>query len=151
MRINEGRVYLDLEATGTEDEGLLRSLTGKEGRRISIHKFLPDCTNVLSDKFLVHGRAFEEVDVRKVPWFSNLTQVRRAEVVELDEMKKMRAEVEKRRQAAEGRPEDPPRKRRRSQKRRREPRKRSAGGLQKRTRMWLPGNWSCQLSSRALS
>ena len=85
VRVSEGQVYLDHEATGTEDEGLLRSLPGKEGRIISIHVCPPDCGKVLTDEFLIHGLEFEEVELRHTPWFSNLMQVKRTEAVEVDE------------------------------------------------------------------
>ena len=109
VRAQEGQVYLDLEATGTEDEGLLRSLSGRDGRRIAVHVCPSDCGQVLSDEFLVHGMEYEEVDIKQMPWFSNLRQVRGTEAHDVDELEKMRMEVERRGVEREGRPEGSPR------------------------------------------
>ena len=109
LRIKDGQTFLDLETTGTEDEGLLRGLSGRDGRLLSIHVCASDCMNTLTDEFLLHGREFEEVDIKAVPWYSNLVQVRREEAEGLDELGGMRREVERRREELEGRGEDPPR------------------------------------------
>lgn len=37
VRVSEGQIFLDLEATGTEDEAFLRAISGKTGRRMTAH------------------------------------------------------------------------------------------------------------------
>ena len=108
VRVNEGQVFVDMEATGTEDEAFLRAVTGKEGRRVAVHICAPDCANVLTDEFLVHGREFEAVDLDKVPWYKNLVQVGPELAGEVDELARMREEAEKRVAEREGRPGDSP-------------------------------------------
>ena len=108
VRVNEGQIYVDLEATGTEDGAFLRAVTGKEGRRVSAHVCAPDCGNVLTDEFLIHGKEYESVSLDRFPWFKNLVQVGPDVAGDVDELEKMREEAEKRRLAKEGRPGDPP-------------------------------------------
>lgn len=55
VRVQEGNIFLDLDATGTKDERLLRAVSGKSGRRVSIHVCGPDWANTLTDEFPVHG------------------------------------------------------------------------------------------------
>lgn len=112
VRIQDGQIFLDLDATGTEDEGLLRSITGKQGRRVAVHVCPPGCNHQLTDEYLIHGHEYEAVDLKAVPWYTNLVQVVPELEEGLDEMAAMRKEAEKRRALEEGRPEGSPRKRR---------------------------------------
>ena len=108
VRVQDGQIFLDLEASGTEDEGLLRSITGKQGRRISVHVCPPDCGSLVTDEFLIHGREYEAVDPKAKPWYTNLVQVVAVPGPDADELAEMREEADKRRALAEGRADRSP-------------------------------------------
>ena len=36
VRVSDGNIFIDLETTGTQDEKLLKALTSKRGRRLSV-------------------------------------------------------------------------------------------------------------------
>ena len=93
VRVDDGNIFIDLEATGTKDAGLLKALTAKKSRRLSIHVCPPDCGNVLSDEYLVHGREFEQIDPGHDPWYSNLLKVGHEDAGEADELASLRAEA----------------------------------------------------------
>ena len=108
VRVTDGEVFIDLEATGTKDERLLRALTGRQDRKLVVHVCPPDCGAQVSDEALVHARAFEQVTSTQEPWFSNLVRVREREDGEVDEMADLRTEAEKLRLLKEGRREESP-------------------------------------------
>eukprot|EP00435_Cladocopium_sp_Y103_P007671 s4239_g2.t1 len=121
VRVSNGNIFIDLEATGTRDEGLLKALTGKEGRRLSIHVCPPDCNDLLSDEFLVHGRDFERVDPAKERWFTNLVKVAGADEAGEDELAVLRADAERQKKEAEDKGEVSP-KEKKAKKRKKEKR-----------------------------
>jgi hypothetical protein len=109
VRVNDGNLFVDIEATGTKDEKLLRALTSKKGKRLSLHVCPPECGAQLTDEFLAHAREYEPIDLAKQPWFTNLVSVGGGEGGEADELAEMRQDAEKHRGAAEGRREESPR------------------------------------------
>lgn len=121
--VSEGQIFLDLEATGTEDEAFLRAISGKTGRRMTAHVCGPECGNALTDDFLVHGREYEPVEPGQKPWYTNLVQVGPQEGQEMDEMAVLRLEAEKRRGGEEGRPDVPPKEKKESEKKKDKKRK----------------------------
>lgn len=109
VRVSDGEIFLDLEASGTKDEQLLKALTGREGRRLSIHVCPPDCSGRLTDEALVHGREFVQVSATQEPWFTNMVRIRGGRDDEgADEMADMREDAEKVRLQREGRDEVSP-------------------------------------------
>ena len=54
-------IWIDFEAAGTLDEGLLRSLSGKEDRKLKVHVCPGDCDDTLTGEFLIHGKQFVQV------------------------------------------------------------------------------------------
>lgn len=91
-RLEDGQLYAELEATGTQDDELLRVLSGAPGRKLSIHLCSEDCAGTLTDPLLIHGRSVEEVDLKDVPWLTNLEAVRGDREAEIpDEMTQLRA------------------------------------------------------------
>ena len=103
IRATEGNLYLDLEASGTRDEKLLKALTSKTGRRLSLHVCPPDCPGLVTDEYLAHAREFEKVDPTKEPWFTNQVKVRPGEECEIDELASIRGDAERARDEKEGR------------------------------------------------
>ena len=71
-KMEDGEMYVDMEVTGTKDDELLRVLSGKVGRKVSVHICSDECGGLLTDPLLVHGRSYEEIELRKVPWSTNL-------------------------------------------------------------------------------
>ena len=108
VRAQEGNVFLDLEAMGTRDEKLLKAITGKQGRRVSLHICAPDCNNQLTDEFLIHARDYEEADPRSQEWFTNLVEVPPMGEADRDDFEAMRAEAEKRKEEQDGRRDKSP-------------------------------------------
>ena len=53
-------VYLDFAVTGTKNEELLRVLTGRADKKISLHVCGPDCGALVTDELLVNAHAFEQ-------------------------------------------------------------------------------------------
>lgn len=88
------QLYGVLKVTGTKDEELVRILSGKRPRHLSVHLCDAHCSQLLTDETLIHSRTFEPVDLEKVPWLTCLEEVRGAEE-EGDEMEKLRAEQER--------------------------------------------------------
>ena len=75
FRSEENEIYLDLAASGTKNEELLRVLTGREDKRIAVHLCSADCKALVTDETLVHAHDFEEVAADRVPWLTNLKKV----------------------------------------------------------------------------
>ena len=55
LKVEAGQPYGVLQVSGTKDEALLRSLTGKEDREVLVHLCDERCEAVLTEEFLVHG------------------------------------------------------------------------------------------------
>ena len=91
FRSEGDEIYAELVVSGTKDEELLRILSGKEERSLSIHLCGPECPGVLTDETLVHAHNYEEVDARRLPWLTNLEKVKTPER-DVDEMARLRDE-----------------------------------------------------------
>ena len=118
MRKDGAESFLEIEASGTQDEELLRSLSGIPGRKLTVHVCPDGCGEVLSGANVVHGKDYEEVDVDKEAWMSNLKEVISAEATE-DENAKLREELERYRAERE-REESPKKKKKKKEKEREE-------------------------------
>lgn len=106
LRSEGGEWFLDLEISGTRDEDLLRILSGKKDRLMTVHLCGPGCSKQLTDELLVHSENFEEVNLTEEGWMSNLkeAQVRVGEEDDLHELRREQArmeEVEKKAKAAD--------------------------------------------------
>jgi hypothetical protein len=96
---NKGcQLYGEFKVSGTKDEELLRILTGKPNRLVTLHLCRGDCSQQLTDETLIHVMDFEAVDLRRLPWMTNLQTVEPAQEGE-DEMEKLRREQERMEQA----------------------------------------------------
>ena len=73
--LDGGDMFLELVATGTKDDELLRVLSGMDKKRMSVHVCKDDCPGSLTDPLLAHGRTVTEVDLKRLPWFTNLQAV----------------------------------------------------------------------------
>ena len=83
FRSEGDQIYADPVVTRTKDEELLRILSGKAERRVTIH-ICPgpaDCRQV-------HAHSFQEVDLKRLPWLTNLEGVRE-ERGEADELARL--------------------------------------------------------------
>ena len=89
--------FLDLYATGVKDDGLLQILTGKREPVVAIHLCDPSCSGLLTDECLLHAQEYEPVDLRRLPWLTNLKAVRAASEDE-DEWACLREEKRRRRE-----------------------------------------------------
>ena len=74
-RLEDGELYADLRVSGTKDDELLRVLSGTPTRVVQVHLCGEECGAVVTDPLLVHGRSFVEVDLRRLPWLTNLESV----------------------------------------------------------------------------
>ena len=97
VRVSDGNIFIDVEATGARDEGLLQALT---------HVRTLDCSRQVTDEFLVHAKEYEQVDPLKEPWFSNLVKVGGDGAGDADELASLRAEADKAKLRQEGRCEE---------------------------------------------
>ena len=116
VRAQDGQIYLDMDATGTKSESLLKAISGKQGRRISLHVCPAGCEGKITDEFLLHGKEFEEVDIKGQDWYSNLVLVAPREEQEADELQGLRTEGDKRRGEQEGRLAKSPKKKKKEKK-----------------------------------
>jgi len=87
--------YAKLKVSGTKNEELLRVLSGKRDRLVSIHLCEEGCGEQLTDEVLLHAQGFEETALARVPWLTNLQEAKEA-AEEVDEMAELRKELEKR-------------------------------------------------------
>ena len=83
VRVEHGQTYIELDVTGTQDEGLLKVLTGKEDRMIKVHLCAPDCDNSLTGEYLIHGKAGIKVEAKALPWYTNVVKVPGREELEI--------------------------------------------------------------------
>ena len=93
-KVEGGQTFVEMTCRGTQDEGLLRVMTGRRERTLTIHVCPRDCGDVLSDEALVHGKSFKVVRGDEAPWMSNLVEAV-GQPVEEDELKKLREEKER--------------------------------------------------------
>ena len=62
VRVQESHIKVEVEVSGTQDEALLRLLSGRDDRTAVIHACGEDCPALTSDETFLHGRGFQEVD-----------------------------------------------------------------------------------------
>ena len=74
--MEDGELFVMLETTGTKDDELLRVLSGTPGRKLRVHICTEGCEGLLTDPLLVHGHSFEEVNLDRLPWLTNLEAAR---------------------------------------------------------------------------
>ena len=101
----DGQCYLDLVASGTQDEGLLRALTGRRDRKVRIHLCDTACQDLLTGEALVHGRKFKKAKAHEQAWYTNLEAVGHPGEEDEDELKRLREE-ERRREKERERKDD---------------------------------------------
>lgn len=75
IRMTEGNMMMDLKACGTTDDGLLRAVTGVDGRMVEVHICEDGCPLLLTGDRLVHGRKFQQVQKTDKEWFTNMEAV----------------------------------------------------------------------------
>jgi len=107
LGLEDGQPMGTFEASGTQDDALLRLLSGRPKRQLTVHLCQEDCPGALTDAFLVHGRSFIKVDQGKDPWFTNLLSVG-APAGEADELEALRADETRRKQERERGDDKPP-------------------------------------------
>ena len=124
LRCEETQWFLDLEIAGTKDEEILRVLTGRREKVMSVLLCGAECAHQLTDELLVHADRFEEIDLACLPWMTNLKEVRplirgedelavlrreqakmEAEKEEMDKKKERKADKRKKRERGRGRRE----------------------------------------------
>lgn len=90
IRVDGGQTYVEMKVSGTKDEELVRVLSGKRDRMVSIHICPHNCAKTLTDSSLVHGEEYYEVRKDDEPWQTNVEEVLdiAAEEDELAEMRK---------------------------------------------------------------
>ena len=115
--------FLEAMACGTQDEGLLRAVSGRGDRFLAVHICGPDCTNALTGDNVLHGKEFKAVQRDGEAWYTNLMEVRREG--EEDEMRRLREAGEALEPEGEG--EDPPK----TKKAKKEKRKKEEGEKEK--------------------
>ena len=96
VRLNGGHLYLDCRALGTEDEDLLKYLSGRAGQKIQVHLCGDDCGGTPHREDLVHVREFRELGAEREGWMSNLVPGE-DQGEGPDEMGPMRLDLERRR------------------------------------------------------
>ena len=74
-RMEDGEPYMDLKATGTQDEELLKILSSERNRKVIVHLCPTTCGGEISQENLVHGKLFDEVDKGAADWMTNLEEV----------------------------------------------------------------------------
>lgn len=111
------QLYAELKVTGTKDEELLRVLSGKRPRHLSVHLCGEDCSQAVTDEDLIHSKTFQTIDLKRLPWLTSLEDVRE-EVEGEDELAKLRAEQERREKLAGDRAGEPKEKKRKKEEKR---------------------------------
>lgn len=89
VRLQGGQLYADLKVSGTQDEELLRILSGKKSRLATLHVCERDCGQLMTEEALIHSKTFEATDLRASPWMTNLKEAGEPGE-ETDEMVKLR-------------------------------------------------------------
>ena len=106
-KVEDGQPWGVFVVTGTQDESLLRSLSGKEDRILSVHLCPADCPQAITEEFLVHGKGFVQVEPRALPWYTNLVVVEPTRE-DVDELAKLREEEKRQAEERERREDRPP-------------------------------------------
>ena len=75
VKLENGEIFLELETSGTQDDELLRVLSGKSSRLLQVHICEDGCAGTLTGETLVHGREFLKVKKEDDEWYSNLEKV----------------------------------------------------------------------------
>ena len=94
VKTEDGQWYMELEVSGTRDEELLRILSGRRDKVLSVHLCEEECRQQLSDELLVHAMEFEEVTLGEEGWMKNLKEAHGRPEEEEDEMRDLRREQE---------------------------------------------------------
>lgn len=92
VRVTGPEAFIDLKASGVQDDLLLRALTGRADRMLEVHVCQEGCAKTLEGELLVHGDLFKEVTREGEPWFTNIEAVvpPALAVAEVDELEAMR-------------------------------------------------------------
>ena len=94
-RMENGETFLDLAVSGTRDQELLKVLSGKMNRMLTVHVCKDSCGQVLTGEDLIHGSEYAKVKVEDEGWYGNLESVAGIEPPE-DELSRLRREAEER-------------------------------------------------------
>ena len=79
-----GQLFANFIVSGTQDD-LLRTLSGKAQRAVSLHLCDADCGQVRTGELLVHSKTFMAADLQRAPWMTNLRAVVE-DAAEIDEL-----------------------------------------------------------------
>ena len=112
-----GQTFFEMEVQGTQDEELLRVLTGISRRKATVHACGEGCARELSGEGVIHAREYEEVKGGKDPWMTNLLKAAGDESE--DENARLRTEAEKAKED-EGREKSPKEKKRKDKKKKKD-------------------------------
>ena len=107
LRVDQGENFADFKVSGTKDDVLLRILSGKKDRLVTVHLCAAGCQDILTGETLIHGKTYRAIDKDKEAWFSNLEAVAEDITYPEDEMAKLRKELEKAKAEAKGVEETP--------------------------------------------
>ena len=72
-----GESFLHLELSGTQDEELLRVVSGRGDRMAKVHLCSAGCQEQLTGEVLLHGKKYTQVRSDEVDWYTNLGNGRR--------------------------------------------------------------------------
>ena len=90
-RHEDGQTFLDLRATGTKDDEVLRVMTGRPDRNMVVHVCPDGCGAALTAENLVHGEVFTQIKPEEEAWYGNLNPVAGLRVETDDELARLRA------------------------------------------------------------
>lgn len=113
-----GQLFLELKASGTRDERLLRAVGTGSDRRLRIHVCGQACEKRLTGDRLVHAYEVVKVEKASEDWLSNIEEVV-PEARDEDELARLRRELEEAKGGAET-PKSKKRKRKKEKKTRAE-------------------------------
>ena len=92
VQMEGGRMVLEVQITGTQDEDFLKEMSGRKGRKAVVHVCEAACPHDITGANYLHGIDFEEIRLEDKAWYSNLQETGREEH---DELEALRAEAEK--------------------------------------------------------
>lgn len=87
-------LFAKLKVSGTRNEELLRVLSGRKDKVVHVHLCEEGCTGQLSDEMLLHASGFEDTELNRVPWLTNLQGMREEDEMP-DELADLRREQER--------------------------------------------------------
>ena len=90
VTIKDGQVHLEFKTSGTQDEKLLRELSGRPDRMVRVHVCEGHCLETVTGSVYLRGSMFKEVNLDDQVWFTNLKDVSPGDGEDLDEMEKLR-------------------------------------------------------------